>query len=244
MKVRVTVWNEYVDELEKPLAAECYPDGIHIYFKKFLEASGFDVTTATLYMPEHGLTEDILDRTDVLIWFGHIKHHEVSDEVVERIHRRILKGMGLILLHSSHVSKIMRKALGTSGMLKFREDGKSEILWVVNPSHPIAEGIDEYVVIPKEEVYGEFFDIPQPDALVFIGWFEGGEVFRSGCCYQRGLGKIFYFQPGHEEYPVYHLEQIQKIIVNAVRWATPIKFPVIHSFFHEPIMNKHQKNQD
>lgn len=238
-KVRVTVWNEYYDELTKPKAAACYPEGIHKYFEGFLTAAGFDVTTATLTMPEHGLTKEVLDNTDVLIWFAHMKHFDVSDEIISRIHNRVLRGMGLILLHSAHASKLIRKILGTGCMLKFREDDQGEILWCVNPTHPIARGIDEHIIIPQEEMYGEYFDIPTPEELVFIGWFEGGEVFRSGCCWRRGLGRIFYFQPGHEEYPVYHIEQIQKIIINAVNWAKPEEdYCDYKQAFHEPLANK------
>ena len=241
MAIRVTVWNEYIDELTKPLAAECYPEGIHKYFEGFLTEAGYCVKTATLVMPEHGLTEEVLAETDVLIWFGHIRHHEVSDEVIRRVHRRVLEGMGLILLHSSHASKLIRKILGTGCMLKFREDDQGEILWCVNPGHPIAAGVDEHILIPREEMYGEYFDIPQPDELVFLGWFAGGEVFRSGCCWHRGLGKVFYFQPGHEEYPVYHLPQIQKILINAVRWAGPAENPCEYSQgFAEPLVNREQ----
>ena len=137
-----------------------------------------------------------------------------------------LEGMGLIVLHSGHASKIFQKLCGTdTWKLKWREDGEQEILWVVDPSHPIADGLDEKIMIPHEEMYGERFDIPQPDEQVFISWFEGGEVFRSGCCWHRGKGKIFYFRPGHEVFPIYHQPEIQKVIVNAVKWAAPIRFP-------------------
>ena len=239
-KLRVTVWNEFVDERTKEKAAACYPEGIHKYFEGFLTAAGFDVKTATLEMPEHGLTDEVLQNTDVLIWFAHIRHREVSDEVIAKVHRRVLEGMGLILLHSAHGSKLIRKILGTGCMLKFREDDQGEVLWCVNPSHPIAKGVDEYIVIPQEEMYGEYFDIPVPDELVFIGWFAGGEVFRSGCCWHRGLGKVFYFQPGHEEYPVYHQKNIQKILINAVNWAAPDEICDYFQGFHEPVMNKDQ----
>ncbi len=153
-------------------------------------------------------------------------HDQVQDEIVDRVHQRIQDGMGLIVLHSGHASKIFRKVCGTnSGYLKWREDGEKEILWVIDPSHPIVEGLDEKISIPHEEMYGERFNIPQPDELVFISWFEGGEVFRSGCCYHRGKGKVFYFRPGHEVFPIYHQPEIQKVITNAVKWAAPINFP-------------------
>lgn len=224
--IHVTVWNEYLHEVQFPEIAEIYPNGIHGCIAAFLQKEGFDVRTATLRMSEHGLTAETLDSTDVLIWWGHMAHHEVSDEVVQRVHRRILEGMGLIVLHSGHASKIFKTICGThSEMLKWREDGRREILWVVDPSHPIAGGLAEKIIIPSEEMYGEHFNIPAPDELVFISWFEGGEVFRSGCCYRRGKGKIFYFQPGHEAFPVYHQKEIQQVIANAVRWAAPAGTP-------------------
>ncbi len=224
MAIRVTVWNEYRHEKREERIAKIYPEGIHNAIAGYLkEEPDFEVRTATLDQPEHGLTDEVLENTDVLIWWGHMAHREVKDEIVEKIYYRVLKGMGLIALHSAHLSKIFVKLMGTSCTLKWREAGENERLWVVEPSHPIAEGIGEYIDIEQEEMYGERFDIPTPDELVFIGWFKGGEVFRSGCCYKRGYGKVFYFQPGHESYPVYHNPQIIKVIKNAVRWAKPVK---------------------
>lgn len=192
--------------------------------KAFLDStSEFEVRTATLDEPEHGLTDEVLDNTDVLIWWGHRAHGEVRDDIVEKVQQRVLMGMGLIVLHSGHHSKIFKKLMGTSCNLKWREASENERLWVTDPTHPIVEGIGEYIELEREEMYGEFFDIPTPDSLVFIGWFKGGDVFRSGCCYNRGYGKVFYFQPGHETYPTYHQEDIQKVIINAVKWAKPTK---------------------
>ena len=226
MAIRVTVWNEYLHEVQFPEVAEVYPKGIHGCIADFLKDAGMEVRTATLREPEHGLAQEVLDNTDVLIWWGHMAHHEVADEIVDRVYKRVLEGMGLIVLHSGHASKIFQKLCGTdTWKLKWREDGEKEILWVVDPSHPIADGLDEKIIIPHEEMYGERFDIPQPDEQVFISWFEGGEVFRSGCCWHRGKGKIFYFRPGHEVFPIYHQPEIQHVIINAVKWAAPIRFP-------------------
>jgi trehalose utilization protein len=225
-KIKVTVWNEYLHEVEVPEIGEIYPEGIHNCIGNFLKEAGMDVKTATLRMPEHGLTEEVLNDTDVLIWWGHMAHNQVEDEIVDRVYKRVMDGMGLIVLHSGHASKIFSKVCGTdTGLLRWREDGDKEILWVVDPSHPIVDGLDEKIIIPSEETYGEHFCIPKPDDLVFISWFEGGEVFRSGCCYYRGKGKVFYFRPGHETFPIYHQSEIQKVITNAVKWAAPIKFP-------------------
>ena len=217
----VTVWNEYRHERESDTVAEVYPDGIHAVIAEALAERGFDTRTATLAEPEHGLTEDVLDDTDVLTWWGHAAHDEVTDAVAERVRRCVLDGMGLVVLHSGHHSKPFTKLMGTSCSLKWREAAERERLWVLEPGHPIADGLGEYVEVPEAEMYGERFDIPAPDELVFTSWFEGGEVFRSGCCYRRGNGRVFYFRPGHETYPIYHDETIQRVLANAVEWAAP-----------------------
>jgi|SRR5579875_2925884 trehalose utilization protein len=221
-ELRVTVWNEYRHEKRSERVSSIYPEGIHGTIASALQRDGFTLRTATLDEPEHGLTTQVLASTDVLIWWGHIAHQEVHDEIVERVHARVLDGMGLIVLHSGHFSKIFRKLMGTSCDLKWREANDHERLWVVAPGHPITEGLGEYIELEHEEMYGEHFDIPQPETLVFVSWFSGGEVFRSGCCYTRGRGKIFYFRPGHETIPTYHNPQVQRVISNAVRWAAPV----------------------
>lgn len=224
--IRVTVWNEFRHERKDEKVAAIYPDGIHATIATALQGHGLTVRTATLDEPEHGLTQEMLDQTDVLTWWGHLAHREVSDEIVTRVQQRVLDGMGLIVLHSGHFSKIFQRLMGTTCNLKWRESDDSERLWVTAPGHPIAEGLGEYIEIEREEMYGEFFDIPAPETLVFVSWFSGGEVFRSGCCYQRGHGKIFYFRPGHETLPTYHHPDVQKVIANAARWAAPVpSFP-------------------
>lgn len=220
-EIRVTVWNEYRHERNDQHVASIYPQGIHTTIATALEKSGLNVRTATLDEPEHGLSEEVLAATDVLIWWGHQAHGEVRDEIVSRVQQRVLDGMGLIVLHSGHFSKIFKRLMGTSCDLKWRESEDSERLWVVAPGHPIVEGLGEYIEIDSEEMYGEHFDIPAPETLVFISWFTGGEIFRSGCCYTRGAGKIFYFRPGHETLPTYHHPEVQQVIANAVRWAAP-----------------------
>ncbi|MEC5189346.1 trehalose utilization protein ThuA [Geobacillus thermodenitrificans] len=220
--IRVVVWNEFRHEKKNEKVRAIYPEGMHTAIANYLAEVGFDTATAVLDEPEHGLTDEGLDRCDVLVWWGHIAHDEVKDEVVERIHRRVLEGMGLIVLHSGHFSKIFKKLMGTTCNLKWREADEKERLWVVAPGHPIVEGIGPYIELEQEEMYGEFFDIPEPDETIFISWFEGGEVFRSGCTFTRGKGKIFYFRPGHETYPTYHHPDVLKVIANAVRWAAPV----------------------
>jgi trehalose utilization protein len=219
--MKVTVWNENRHEQKNPEVRAVYPEGIHSAIAGFLAEAGYDARTATLDEPEHGLTEEVLNSTDVLVWWGHIAHDEVRDEIVEKVKQRVLDGMGLVVLHSGHFSKIFKVLMGTSCDLKWREADEKERLWVINPAHPIANGLGEYIELEKEEMYGEHFDIPAPEELVFVSWFEGGEVFRSGCTYTRGNGKIFYFRPGHETYPTYHNKDIQKVITNGVAWAAP-----------------------
>lgn len=222
MSIKVTVWNEYRHELEEEKIRLMYPDGIHGAIAAFLGTNeDLEVRTATLDMPEHGLTVEVLEDTDVLIWWGHRAHGDVADEIVDRVQQYVLRGMGMVVLHSGHLSKIFRRLMGTSCNLTWRDDDRERI-WCCMPSHPIAQGLPPSFELEEEEMYCEHFDIPQPDALVFIGWFKGGEVFRAGCCFHRGYGKVFYFQPGHEAYPTYRTNPyVQKVITNAVRWAAP-----------------------
>jgi trehalose utilization protein len=221
--IRVTVWNEYRHEKTKEEVAKVYPKGMHVAIAEYLSTlPGLTVRTATLDEPEHGLTDDVLESTDVLTWWGHKAHGEVQDEIVSKVQQRVLSGMGLIVLHSGHFSKPFRRLLGTNCSLKWREAGERERLWNVAPGHPITEGIGDYIELPHTEMYGERFDIPEPDKLVFISWFQGGEVFRSGCVFERGNGKVFYFRPGHETYPIYYDKNVLRIIENAIRWARPV----------------------
>ena len=217
-KLNVTVWNEREEAIGP------YANGIHNALADFLKKSGEfgTVRTATLPQPEHGLTEEVLKDTDVLLWWGHSLHGQVEDEIVERVHQRVLEGMGILLLHSAHASKIFHKLMGTNTIgLRWREADELERVWTIEPSHPIAKGIPEYFNVPESEMYGELFHIPTPDELIFISWYSGGNVFRSGCTFKRGLGKAFYFSPGHESYPIYFMPEIQRIIMNAVHWAAP-----------------------
>jgi len=220
MSIRVTVWNEFRQEPSDPVVHAVYPDGIHAAIAAGLEAAGgFTIRTATLDEPEHGLTDAALAATDVLTWWGHGAHDEVADAVVDRVHARVLDGMGLIVLHSGHFSKIFKRLMGTTCDLKWREDGRRERLWIVDPSHPIGAGLDETFVLPQEEMYGEHFDIPAPDELVGISWFEGGEVFRSLATWRRGRGRVVYFRPGHETHPTYFDDNVRRVIANSARWA-------------------------
>ena len=222
MAIRVTVWNEFAHEKTEDRVKAVYPDGIHMALKRMLECDEVTVRTATLDDEECGLTQDVLDETDVLVWWGHMRHHLVPDEVVQRVYDRVMNGMGIICLHSAHNSKIFKRLMGTTCSLRWHEIGEHERIAVIDPAHPICQGLPLHFVIDHEEMYGERFDIPTPDELLMLGWFPSGEVFRSGCVWRRGHGKVFYFQPGHETFPNYvNNENIATVIRNAVRYVAP-----------------------
>ena len=219
--IHVTIYNEFLHEQNNERIRAIYPDGIHMCIKRFLECDDISVKTITLEDVQNGISDELLKGTDVMLWWGHMAHEKVPDEVAKKVQQEVLSGMGIIFLHSGHHSKPFRLLMGTSCNLTWREDGDYERVWVVKPAHPIARGLGRFIYIPEVETYGEPFDVPEPDVTVFIGGYEGGEVFRSGLCYRRGNGKIFYFQPGHESFPIYKIPDVQTVIRNAVRWAYP-----------------------
>lgn len=224
--LRVLVWGENRHEQIEPKVAKIYPEGMHNTIRAGIEehlGAEARVHTTTLDEPEHGLTEEVLADTDVLVWWGHAAHAEVADEVVERVHQHVLAGMGLVVLHSGHWSKIFQKLMGTTCTLRWRSEEDRELVWTVDPTHPIAQGVPHPFIIPQQEMYGEFFDIPAPDELIFLSTFSGGEVFRSGCTWRRGHGKIFFFSPGDQDYPVYHHEHVRRVIANGVSWAHSVR---------------------
>lgn len=218
--IRVLIYNEYIHEQTEPDIQKVYPNGIHNTLKELLHCDAFSISTVTLDTIET-ITDERLSQTDVMLWWGHAGHHLVPDEIAQRVQNAVLQGMGILFLHSAHMSKPFIRLMGTPCTLTWREDGDRELVWVCNPAHPIAQGIERFIHLEHEETYGEPFAIPEPNELVFIGSFEGGEVFRAGCCYQRGNGKVFYFQPGHETYPIYYHPEILQVIHNAIVWATP-----------------------
>jgi trehalose utilization protein len=218
--IRALVWGENVHEQKNASVAENYPKGMHGQIATLLsEDKNIVVSTATLQEPEHGCTEARLAETDVLLWWGHAAHEKVDDAIVERVAKRVWEGMGLIVLHSGHFSKIFKRLMGSPCALHWREAGERERIWVVNPGHPIAKGLGPYFELEYEEMYGEPFSVPEPLETVFVSWFQGGEVFRSGLTYRRGAGNIFYFRPGHETYPTYHDKTVGQVLRNAVNWA-------------------------
>jgi trehalose utilization protein len=226
--INVTIWNEFRHEKSHKEVQDVYPNGLHVAIAEGLkDDASLKTRLAALDDPEHGLSDEVLNSTDVLVWWGHMAHGEVRDDIVEKVVQRVWNGMGLVVLHSGHFSKPFKRLMGTDCSLRWREADDIERLWVVNPGHPIAQGLPDVITLGKEEMYGEYFGIPQPDELVFVSWFTGGEVFRSGCCFHRGMGKIFYFRPGHETYPTYFNPHVRKIIANGIHWAAPT---VVSSF--------------
>ncbi len=218
--IRVTVWGENVHEQKNRVVAGIYPQGMHGTIAAALNgAGGIAATTATLQEPEHGMTAERLAETDVLVWWGHAAHGQVSDVVAERVVEAVWAGMGAIFLHSAHFAKPFKRLMGTPCNLSWREAGERERIWLTSRSHPIAAGLPDHFEIEQEEMYGEPFGVPEPQETVFVSWFQGGEVFRSGLCWRRGAGNVFYFRPGHETYPTYHDANVQRVISNAVRWA-------------------------
>lgn len=222
--LRVVVWGEHRHEKVDANVAAIYPDGMHETIATGVRenlGSRALVTTATLDDPENGLPQERLDETDVLVWWGHAAHSEVDDAVVERVHAAVLAGMGLVVLHSGHWSKIFVRLMGTTCTLRWRSEQDRELIWTINPTHPIAKGVPHPIIIDEQEMYGEFFDIPVPDEVIFLSTFSGGEVFRSGCTWTRGNGRIFYFSPGDQDYPVYHHRDVLRVIANGIEWAAP-----------------------
>lgn len=237
--IRITVWNENLHEKSDPEVRANHPNGLHETVAEALrEDPEFVVRTATLDDPDCGLTDEVLSETDVLFWWGHMGHDKVPDEVVDRVYKHVMSGMGLVALHSAHHSKIFRKLMGSPCNLTWHDDSRERV-FVVNPAHPIAKGIPAHFEIPVEECYGEPFSIPEPDQLVFLAWYNTGEVFRAGCCYQRGCGKIFYFQPGHETAKSFFVPEVRQIYRNGARWAAPvIRSDVLQNAPHIPALEK------
>jgi trehalose utilization protein len=237
MTIRTLVWGENVHEQMNKTVAEIYPEGMHNQIAKLLAIDcNLSIKTTTLQEPEHGLTDTVLEETDVLIWWGHRAHGDVADEIVERVARRVWEGMGLIVLHSGHFSKIFKRLMGSPCALHWREAGERERLWVVNPGHPIAKGLPAYFELENEEMYGEPFSVPEPLETIFISWFQGGEVFRSGLTYRKGAGNVFYFRPGHETYPTYHDETVGHVLRNAVNWAyNSNRYPELNTAPNVPV---------
>ena len=159
----------------------------------------------------------MLDATDVLLWWGHVAHDQVSDAVVDRVQHAVLGGMGLVVLHSGHFSRPFRRLMGTSCSLRWREAGEHERLWNLRPDHPVMAGIPDHIELAEEEMYGERFDIPDPDELLMIGWFPGGEVFRSVCSWSAAWVGCSTSSRATRLTPPITTRTVQRILANACR---------------------------
>jgi trehalose utilization protein len=223
--IRVTIFCEHNQDRYEPVKS-VYPDGMHAAIAgAYDEESGFRVTIATQDMPEHGLSKEVLNETDVLIWWSHIDNNLLSDAVANEVCKRVVRdGMGFVALHSACYSKPWQRLLGIEyeagewGRFRTMPKGEKERLWVVTPGHAICEGIGDCIEIPQDEMYGEPMLMPDPDKLLFIAWWEGGDVCRSGTLFERGRGKIFGFTPGHETFPIYYQPEIRQVLRNAARF--------------------------
>ncbi len=225
-KVRVLLWSEQTEP------RELYPTGISGALAEHLnQQKGFEAKTAQLTDAESGLPEAALAQTDVLVWFGHKKHGEVPDEIVDRVVKHIReRGMGFVGLHSTHFSKVLKKALGATGAWSsYKKLGQPEQMWVVSPKHPIAKGVTDFA-IPKEEIYTEPFEVPEPEAVIVEGTWPSGHRNREVMVWTLDKGRFVYIRAGHEEYPIYFMPPMQTLVRNSILWAAgktkaPAKLP-------------------
>ncbi|MFH1372026.1 MAG: ThuA domain-containing protein [Planctomycetota bacterium] len=190
------------------------------------ELKDWDVVEARLSDPNQGLPDELLNRADVLIWWGHKKHNQVRDGLVDKIVSRVKdEGMGFISLHSSHFARPNIKLMGTPCSWKeYLGDSNTLKITVKDPNHPIARGVEDFTIY-HDERYSEPYAVPQPLAVVFEGTYTldngGTDTSRQGLTWEIGKGRVFYFQPGHETNPVFFDPNIRRIISNAVEWAAP-----------------------
>ncbi len=240
--VRVLVWDEAPSHAPKSV----YPKSLNGAIADGLNADGAGrivATTANLDDPNQGITDEALANIDVLIWWGHARHGEVTDETAAKVVKAVHNGVGFLPLHSAHYSKTFRGILGATGHLKggWREaenPADSEEIRVCAPKHPICRGVSDFT-LPAEEMYGAPFDVPPALVVLFQSYFPlGGEYFPSfaltvgegidpaftsgpggGKGQGEGVGRVFYFRPGHETYPTYFDTNVRKVIHNGVLWC-------------------------
>lgn len=216
---KVVVWSEGT------APKTVYPYDVNTAIAEGLQPlKDWQIITASITDPDQGLSDDLLNSTSVLIWWGHQKHGDVKDELVAKIVRRVKEGgMGFIATHSAHYSKPLKALLGTNcGWKYYTDDGARVDLIVKSPKHPIAKGVKNFTV-PKTERYGDPFEVPPAETVVFDGIYTlpngTKENAQQGMTWSVGKGRVFYFQPGHESYPIYFQEEIRHIFRNGVQWA-------------------------
>lgn len=219
----VVVWSEGT------APKEVYPNDINGAIAEGLkELKGWEVVVANLSDPNQGLPDELLNRADVLIWWGHQRHDQVKDPLVSKIVKRVKEdGMGFISLHSSHFAKPNKALMGTAcSWGAYVGDSTTLKVTVKDPGHPIAKGVKEFTIVHNER-YSDPYAVPTPQSVVFegIATLKDGKVDPSqqGFTWQIGKGKMFYFQPGHETNPVFYDANVGRIMINAVQWAAPEK---------------------
>jgi trehalose utilization protein len=214
-KVRVLLWSEQTEP------RDVYPTGISGALADHLnQHKEFEAKTAKLDDPDAGVGEAALAETDVLVWFGHKKHGAVPDDAVERVVKHIReRGMGFVGLHSTHFAKPLKKALNDTGAWSsYKNFGQPEQMWVVLPKHPIAKGLKDFT-IPKEEIYTEPFEVPEPEAVIVEGTWPSGHRNRECMVWTLDKGRFVYIRAGHEDYPIYFMPEMQTLVRNGVLWA-------------------------
>lgn len=215
--VNALVWSEGTEP------EDVYPRGVRGPIADYLsEETDIEARTRSIEDEDQGVSGDDLEWADVILWWGHLRHDDVTDETVDRIEEHVREnGVGFVSLHSAHYARPYKRLIGMSGDLGGHRltDDESEYVEVCAPDHPIAEGVDDFT-LPEVEMFGEPYDIPEPETVVLHSEYsEGDEEFRSGVTFEFGEGRGFYLRPGHEEFEIYLDDNIQRIVTNATRWA-------------------------
>lgn len=226
-KKTVVVWSEGT------APKEIYPNDINGAIAEGLKASplmkDWDVVIAGIDDPDQRISDELLKKTDVLIWWGHKKHGDVKDALVDKIEKRVKEeGMGFIALHSAHFAKPNKRIMGTPcTFAAYVCDNKENVVSVAMPNHPICKGVAKTFTVANDERYSDPYAVPTPDAvpLTAIQVRNDGtkEEAKMGFCWTVGKARMFYLQMGHETNPIYFDPEIRKVMANAVLWAAPKK---------------------
>lgn len=276
-QVHVLIWDE-----RQPRQSEAYDNFLGNEIAKRLkeESADFEIRSVWLEDPEQGLEAGNLEWADVIVWWGHVRHSDVTKENATRVLEYVREGkLDLVALHSAHWARPFVEAMnwrsvedakkrlekladgkeltyetvdpprertvpmhGSTltpalfgykksknkfhGIIHlpyccfpdYRPDAKPSTVTVKATQHPIAKGLPKTFQVKQTEMYNEPFHVPAPDEVVFEETWELGERFRAGMIWNIGKGKVFYFRPGHETYPVYKQPEMVKVIANACRW--------------------------
>jgi trehalose utilization protein len=275
--IHVLMWDE-----RQPRQEEAYDNWIGNEIVARLKAStkNMQFRSVALDDPDQGLSDENLAWADVVLWWGHARHSDVTWVHAKKVADLVQSGdINIAILHSAHwarpfVELMNRRSIedalayiekqnpgkkithetvsppkersapmrgsvltpayygynkgktAVHGIIHlpwccfpaFRNDGEPSTLITKNPYHPIAKGLPPTFKIPLTEMYDEPFHIPNPDEVIFEETWETGEWFRSGLIWNMGGGKVFYFRPGHETYPVFKQDKIIQVLANACEW--------------------------